>query len=176
MRRQEALRISNDICGLVLVSLLGTAILTEAADQEAKISDPSKGQVDENGSLRHYQVLVRLKTRRPFSMSEIKLELRDESDRVLKVRLTDRLEPAVFTCSLVSKSSLKAFKYGRIRVFNRWKNVTPYLVAQQVNYNGESAVDLNFVSGSDPEMSARLCITSGVLDFPDSWFGLNQCR
>lgn len=175
MARQRAPRISNYVCSLIFVALFRAAILTEGTFRKTEIFDPSGGEIDD-GPPKNYQILVRLKTRRPFSMSTIKLELRDEFDRVLNVRLTEKLEPGVFTSSLVSKPTLKGFNYGRIRVFNRWSNVTPYLVAQQVNYNGESAVDLNFESNPDSAMSARLCITSGVLDLPDSWLGLDQCR
>lgn len=178
---------NNIICGLLMISMISAILASDPKINTEKLLDPLAREVSEKQQSNSYDIFVRLKFSKLVKISFIDLELRDNQDQVMKLRLVNKLEPGLFSTSLESESALiiPNFVSGRLRAYSynilgRQKNVTPSLVAQQVNNDRQPAVDFNLTSSSDPEtkkaLSAHLCIVSGILDRGDSWLGLSECK
>lgn len=127
----------------------------------------------------HYQVLVELSAQPSAQVTEVQLELTDHKGHVTSVRLTNKMEPRVFSHLLLTESAPTRFVGARLQAFQRAENVSPLLVSSEQNEqdsSNEIVVAINFMSNIYPDkrkaLSARVC-SRGLSQ--DDWIQFEQC-
>lgn len=127
----------------------------------------------------HYQVLVELANQPSARVTEIQLELTDERGHATSVKLTNQMEPKVFSHLLLTESAPTGFVGARLQTLHRAENVSPFLVSSEADehdLNIGMVVAVNFMSNIYPDkrkaLSSRFCSRSLSLD---GWIEFEKC-